>query len=153
MDVDAAGGGDEFLTRVRLQSVNDGAAVVRSGRSVVYGGTAWRGRSQGASAANAAPDDLSTEAREVMWVAPDGSKADGRWFWGQYDELGFDVTMQRASPVITRALWRRSRANRAASPAAAPKACSIAKKFTFGREAANAHNTSPRPGPISISTR
>ena len=34
MDVDAAGGGDEFLTRVRLQSVNDGAAVVRTGRSV-----------------------------------------------------------------------------------------------------------------------
>ncbi len=97
MDVEAAGGGDEFLTRVRLQSVNDGADVVRTGRSVVYGGTAWRGRSQGVSAANATPDDLSTEAREVMWVAPDGSKADGRWFWGQYDELGFDVTMQRAS--------------------------------------------------------
>ena len=32
-----------------------------------------------------------------MWVAPDGSRAEGRWFWGQYDELGFDVTMQRAS--------------------------------------------------------
>lgn len=97
MDVEAAGGGDEFLTRVRLQSVNEGADVVRTGRSVVYGGTAWRGRSQGANAANATPDDLSTEAREVMWVAPDGSKAEGRWFWGQYDELGFDVTMQRAS--------------------------------------------------------
>lgn len=32
-----------------------------------------------------------------MWVAPDGSKVEGRWFWGQYEELGFDVTMQRAS--------------------------------------------------------
>ena len=32
-----------------------------------------------------------------MWVAPDGSRVEGRWFWGQYDELGFDVTMQRAS--------------------------------------------------------
>jgi len=97
MDVEAAGGGDEFLTRVRLQSVNDGSVVVRNGRSVVYGGTAWRGRSQGPSAAGAAADDLSTEAREAMWVAPDGSRADGRWFWGQYDELGVDVTMQRAS--------------------------------------------------------
>ena len=97
MNVDPAGGGDEFLTRVRLQSVSDGGAVVRTGRSVVYGGTAWRGRSQGASAANAAPDDLSTEAREVMWVAPDGSRVEGRWFWGQYEELGFDVTMTRAS--------------------------------------------------------
>jgi quinohemoprotein amine dehydrogenase len=97
MDVEAAGGGDEFLTRVRLQSVNDGGVVVRTGRSVVYGGTAWRGRSQGASVAPAAADDLSTEAREAMWVAPDGSRVEGRWFWGQYDELGFDVTMRRAS--------------------------------------------------------
>jgi quinohemoprotein amine dehydrogenase len=96
MDVEATSGGDEFLTRVRLHSVNDGSVVVRNGRSVVYGGTAWRGRSQGTSVASAAPDDLSTEAREAMWVAPDGSRVEGRWFWGQYDELGFDVTMQRA---------------------------------------------------------
>lgn len=97
MDVEAASGGDEFLTRVRLHSVNDGAVVVRTGRSVVYAGTAWRGRSQGISVASAAPDDLSTEAREAMWVAPNGSRVEGRWFWGQYEELGFDVTMQRAS--------------------------------------------------------
>lgn len=97
MDVEAAGGGDEFLTRVRLQSVNDGSVVVRNGRCVVYGGTAWRGRSQGPGVAGAAPDDLSTEAREAMWVAPDGSRVEGRWFWGQYDELGVDVTMQRAA--------------------------------------------------------
>jgi quinohemoprotein amine dehydrogenase len=32
-----------------------------------------------------------------MWIAPDGSRAEGRWFWGQYQELGFDVTLQRAS--------------------------------------------------------
>jgi len=97
IDVEAAGGVDEFLTRMRLHSVNDGVVVVRTGRSVMYGGSAWRGRSQGISVANAAPDDLSTEAREAMWVAPDGSKVEGRWFWGQYDELGVDVTMQRAS--------------------------------------------------------
>jgi quinohemoprotein amine dehydrogenase len=94
--VEAAGGG-EFLTRTRLQSVNDGTVVVRTGRSVVYAGTAWRGRSQGINAASTAPDDLSTEAREAMWVAPDGSTVEGRWFWGQYDELGFDVTMKRSS--------------------------------------------------------
>ena len=94
-----AGGGDEFLTRVRLQPVADGSVVVRTGRSVVYGGTAWRGRSQGIAVANAAADDLSTEAREAMWVAPDASRVEGRWFWGQYDELGFDVMMRRATAV------------------------------------------------------
>lgn len=96
MDVESAGGGGEFATRVRLRSVNDGGEVVRTGRSVVYAGTAWRGRSRGASAGSAAPDDLSSEAREAMWVAPDGARVEGRWFWGQYDELGFDVTMRRA---------------------------------------------------------
>jgi quinohemoprotein amine dehydrogenase len=102
MDVEASSSGDDFHTRVRLDSVADGVAVVRTGRSVLYAGTAWRGRSQGTGAASAAPDDLSTDARETMWLAPDGSSAEGRWFWGQYDELGFDVTMQRASsgPVL-----------------------------------------------------
>ncbi len=96
MIVDSAGGSDEFVTRVRARSVNDGSLIVRNGRSVVYGGTAWRGRSRGDEAANAPPDSLSSEARESMWVSPDGSRVEGRWFWGQYDELGFDVTMQRA---------------------------------------------------------
>jgi quinohemoprotein amine dehydrogenase len=95
MDVESAGA-DELSTRVRLHSVDDGSVVVRTGRSVVYAGTAWRGRSQGAIVPGAAPDDLSSQAREAMWVAPDGSSVEGRWFWGQYDELGFDVTMQRA---------------------------------------------------------
>jgi quinohemoprotein amine dehydrogenase len=101
LNVEAAGGGDEFLTRLRLHSVNDGVVVARAGRSVVYGGTAWRGRSQGVSAAGVAPDDLATEARETMWVGPEGTKVEGRWFWGQYDELGFDVTMRRPSSEPT----------------------------------------------------
>jgi quinohemoprotein amine dehydrogenase len=95
MDVEAAG--DELLTNVRVRSVDDGTVVVRTGRSVVYAGTAWRGRSRGTGVASSAPDDLATEAREAMWVAPDGSRVEGRWFWGQYQELGFDVTMQRAT--------------------------------------------------------
>lgn len=94
MDVESAGS-DEWVTRVRLHSVADGSVAERTGRSVVYAGTAWRGRSKGGGAGSAAPDDLSTEAREAMWVAPDGARIEGRWFWGQYDELGFDVTMRR----------------------------------------------------------
>jgi quinohemoprotein amine dehydrogenase len=40
--------------------------------------------------------------REVMWVSPDQSQAEGRWFWGQYQEFGMDVQMQRASsdPIL-----------------------------------------------------
>lgn len=101
MHVDPAGGDDEFRTRLRLQSVTDATVVTRSGRSVVYGGTAWRGRSQGTSAVTTGPDDLASEARETMWVAADGARAEGRWFWGQYEELGFDVAMRRPSSDAT----------------------------------------------------
>ena len=43
------------------------------------------------------PTILSSEVREVMWVSPDQATAEGRWFWGEYQEFGFDVKMQRAS--------------------------------------------------------
>lgn len=86
----------EFVTIVKLKSVNDGSSFMRAGRNVVYGGYQWRGRSKGINAPGAAPDDLLSEAREAMWVAPDGSYAQGRWFWGQYQEFGFDVRLQRA---------------------------------------------------------
>jgi quinohemoprotein amine dehydrogenase len=88
---------DEFNTRVKLTSVKDGSTITRSGHSLVYGGYAWRGRSKGTPPANASPDDLGSDAREVMWISPDQSSAEGRWFWGQYQELGFDVKLQRAS--------------------------------------------------------
>ena len=35
--------------------------------------------------------------REVMWISPDQSMAEGRWFWGEYQEFGFDVKLLRAS--------------------------------------------------------
>jgi len=44
-----------------------------------------------------APDDLAQEMREVMWIAPDQLTAEGRWFWGAYQEFGVDVKMERAS--------------------------------------------------------
>lgn len=88
---------DEFTTKVKLTSLKDGSTITRTGHSLVYAGYAWRGRSTGTPPANAAPDDLGSDAREVMWVSPDQSSAEGRWFWGQYQELGFDVKLQRAS--------------------------------------------------------
>jgi quinohemoprotein amine dehydrogenase len=96
-----AGTDDQFTTRVKLTSVKDGSTISRTGRSLVYAGYAWRGRSKGTPPANAAPDDLSSEMREVMWVSPDQNTAEGRWFWGQYQEFGFDVKLQRASPDPT----------------------------------------------------
>jgi quinohemoprotein amine dehydrogenase len=118
MDVQPGSGDGEFLTSVRLQSVNDGSSVVRSGHNVVYAGHEWRGRSKGSAPPSQAPNDLGSEAREAMWVSPDGLKAEGRWFWGQYQEFGFDVKMQRASSgptllaVDLPAMKTGSRANR-----------------------------------------
>ena len=63
----------------------------------MYAGYSWRGRSKGTAAANAAPDDLGSEMREVMWFSPDQSSAEGRWFWGEYQEFGFDVKLRRPS--------------------------------------------------------
>ena len=98
MNIEAkSGSDDEFVTRVKLTSVKDGWTITRTGHSVVYAGYAWRGRSKGTLPANPAPDDLSSEMREVMWVSPDQSSAEGRWFWGEYQEFGFDVKMQRPS--------------------------------------------------------
>jgi len=97
LEVEPGGADDEFTTRVKLVSVKDGSTLVRSGHSVVYAGYSWRGRSKGTTAAGSTPDDLSSEMREVMWVSPDQTQAEGRWFWGQYQEFGFDVKLQRAS--------------------------------------------------------
>jgi quinohemoprotein amine dehydrogenase len=98
MDVEPKSGtDDEFTTRVKLIAVKDGSMITRTGHSLVYAGYAWRGRSKGTPPANAAPDDPSGEMREVVWISPDQSSAEGRWFWGQYQEFGFDVKMQRAS--------------------------------------------------------
>jgi quinohemoprotein amine dehydrogenase len=101
MDVEAGRADDEFLTHTSLKSVADDSTLIRTGHSVVYAGHEWRGRSQGGAPPSQAPDDLASEAREVMWVSPDGLKAEGRWFWGQYQEFGLDVRLQRASSRST----------------------------------------------------
>jgi quinohemoprotein amine dehydrogenase len=93
----ASGSDDEFNTTVKLTSVKDGSSITRTGHSLIYAGYAWRGRSKGKLPANATPNDLNSDVREVMWVSPDQNTAEGRWFWGEYQEFGFDVRMQRAS--------------------------------------------------------
>jgi quinohemoprotein amine dehydrogenase len=89
---------DEFTTSVTLRPVNGGAAITRTGTSLVYAGYSWRGRSKGSgTAAKTMPDDLSSEMREAMWISPDQTWAEGRWFWGEYQEFGVDVKIQRAT--------------------------------------------------------
>jgi quinohemoprotein amine dehydrogenase len=89
---------DEFSTQTKLQSVKGGPPLVHTGTGLVYAGYSWRGRSKAASTpASAAPDDLTRQMREVMWISPDQLSAEGRWFWGEYNEFGVDVKMERAS--------------------------------------------------------
>ncbi len=97
LEVESGGADDEFATNVKLTSARDGSTIVRSGHSVVYAGYAWRGRSKGTGAPGSTPDDLASEMREVMSVSADQREAEGRWFWGQYQEFGMDVKLQRAS--------------------------------------------------------
>jgi len=102
MVIEAASADDEFTTRVKLQSEKDGSTIIRSGRGLVYAGYSWRGRSTGADPpANPAPDNLSQEMRETMLFTPDQTRAEGRWFWGNYQEFGFDVKLQRATTETT----------------------------------------------------
>ena len=53
----------------------------------------------GAATGNSAPDDINRETRETLWISPDQNWAEGRWFWGEYQEFGFDVKLVRASPI------------------------------------------------------
>ncbi len=92
---------DEFKTSVKLKSAADGSVVARTGQSIVYAGYEWRGRSKGSVSPNAPVDDLNREAREAISISPDQNMAEGRWYWGDYQEFGYDVTLLRASAEPT----------------------------------------------------
>lgn len=105
LTIDPGPAEDEFKTSVTLKSLRTGATLKRSGTGLVYAGYSWRGRSKGTTpgttAAGAKPDDPLKEARETLWISPDQSFAEGRWFWGEYQEFGFDVKLVRASSEPT----------------------------------------------------
>jgi quinohemoprotein amine dehydrogenase len=79
---------DEFETQASYTYVNSGTRVTRSGRSVVYTGYQWRGRSS--------EQGKEEQWREVMFIEPGWASMSGRWFSGGYDEFGMDVTLTRA---------------------------------------------------------
>lgn len=86
---------DSFTTSTTLRSLETGETLTRTGAGLVYAGYSWRGRSHGPAAATT-PDDPNTETRETVWFSPDQKSGQGRWFWGEYHEFGFDVTLTRA---------------------------------------------------------
>jgi quinohemoprotein amine dehydrogenase len=103
MTIEPGAAEDEFKTKMKLTSVNDGSVLTRTGQGLVYAGYAWRGRSKANAPVGAAPDDPNHEYREALWISPDQSKAEGRWFWGEYQEFGVDIMLQRVStePLIS----------------------------------------------------
>ena len=80
---------DEFTTKATYRYAREGKIVTREGKTIVYTGFQWRGRS---SEAGAKPDD---SWREVMFVEPGWQEMSGRWFKGGGDEFGMDVSLSR----------------------------------------------------------
>jgi len=82
-----------FKTEATLTRIADGSKSSFNGQSVVYGGYEWRGRAKA--------DSIDEPVRQVMALSPDQSKIEGRWFWGGYQEFGFDVSARRDSNDAT----------------------------------------------------
>ena len=80
---------DEFTTTINYRIARTGQTVTRTGRSVVYTGYQWRGRST-------AGGSQDTALREVMFVDRDWRQMEGRWFMGGYDEVGLDIRLERS---------------------------------------------------------
>jgi len=78
---------DEFTTAATYRVARTGETISRTGRSIVYTGFQWRGRS------STAADESSL--REVMTIDRDWRHMEGRWFTGGYDELGIDIKLDR----------------------------------------------------------
>lgn len=103
MMVTPTGAGDDYTTAITLKSLADGSTLTRTGKGIVYTGYSWRGTSSSGPEGARADAPQDHETRETMWFAPDRKSAEGRWFWGDYQEFGFNVKLTRASadPAVT----------------------------------------------------
>jgi quinohemoprotein amine dehydrogenase len=88
MTIKAGAAAGEFTTEIAYTYSRSGRTVTRAGRTIIYTGFQWRGRST-------VGQDDATSLREVMTVDRDWQTASGRWFTGSYDERGLDVRMAR----------------------------------------------------------
>jgi quinohemoprotein amine dehydrogenase len=84
----------EFVTQASYRYAETGQTVRRNGKSVVFTGYQWRGRSTDPSMR--ATDTVGL--REVMFVEPGWEEMSGRWFTGAYDETGMDVSLKKIGP-------------------------------------------------------
>jgi quinohemoprotein amine dehydrogenase len=64
----------------------DGKVEKRTGTGYLYSDLTWRGRSEGTTL---------LDQREVLALSDDGNTLEGRFFRGEYGELGLDVKMVR----------------------------------------------------------
>jgi quinohemoprotein amine dehydrogenase len=90
---------DAFTSSASYVYAETGERVTRSGESMVYTGYQWRGRSNPGQA---------NELREVMLVERDQQEMSGRWFSGDYDEVGPDVTLRRAAGTVVSGVYPRA---------------------------------------------
>lgn len=88
-----------FITSGSYVYAETGERMERSGESAVYTGYQWRGRSNPGAA---------NELREVMFVERDQQEVWGRWFRGDYDEVGPDVTLRRAAAPTVAGVFPRA---------------------------------------------
>jgi quinohemoprotein amine dehydrogenase len=104
LTVDATSVEDEFTTKLDLHYANSDVTLVRAGKGIVYTGYSWRGRQTlaGKHAESADPGNDPIEWKEAMMLSRDGGSMTGRWYWGGYDEFGFDVTLTRVGtqPIV-----------------------------------------------------
>jgi quinohemoprotein amine dehydrogenase len=74
-----------FSTTADL-TLPDGKSERRTGSGVLYSDLTWRGRSEGPAL---------LDRREVLALSDDGSILEGRFFRGEYGELGLDAKLAR----------------------------------------------------------
>lgn len=76
---------DGYATRAELH-LADGTTDKRTGTGFLYADLTWRGRSNGPGL---------NDQREVLMLSDDESELTGRFFRGEYGELGLDVRLVR----------------------------------------------------------
>ena len=87
-----------FKTTTKVDYVCGASPLVASGAAIIYTGYAWRGRAT-VGEPESGPANPKT-VRQVMMLSKDQSEFKGRWFWGEYQEFGMDVTLRRATGAI-----------------------------------------------------